>query len=81
LTKDNYHMFDADLLTQCKEGTILVNNGRGALVDTDALLAAIDSGHIASAALDTYEAEGPYVFKDWSDKTVEDERLKILINH
>ncbi|AEA00742.1 MULTISPECIES: D-2-hydroxyacid dehydrogenase [Aerococcus] len=81
LTKDNYHMFDADLLAQCKEGTILVNNGRGALVDTDALLVAIDSGHIASAALDTYEAEGPYVFKDWSDKTVEDERLKTLINH
>ena len=56
-TQDNYHMVDAAAIEQMKEGVILVNAARGMLVDTAALIAALESGKIGFAALDTIEQE------------------------
>ncbi|MGN6485017.1 MAG: NAD(P)-dependent oxidoreductase [Thermomicrobiales bacterium] len=57
LTPESRHLIGPDALRQMKSGSFLVNAGRGGLVDSDALLAALDAGAIAGAALDVFEQE------------------------
>ena len=57
LTPETKHMIDAAALARCKPGAILVNTGRGGLVDTAALVAALGDGPLAAAGLDVYENE------------------------
>ena len=53
----NHHMIDARLLGLMKEGSCLINTARGDLVDQEALIAALESGHLAGAGLDVYPDE------------------------
>ena len=57
LTKDNRGMIGADELALMPAGSVLVNSARGGLLDHDALCDALESGHLAAAALDTFPAE------------------------
>jgi phosphoglycerate dehydrogenase-like enzyme len=54
-----YHLIDADAIARMRPGSFLVNTSRGALVDEVALAAAIRSGHLAGAGLDTFELFDP----------------------
>jgi phosphoglycerate dehydrogenase-like enzyme len=56
-TPENKHMFNKDLFAAMKPGSYLVNASRGSIVDSDALAAALDSGHLAGAALDVIDGE------------------------
>lgn len=56
---DNYHMVDSSFISQMKEGAVLINTARGALIDENALLDALDSGRISMACLDVLEKEPP----------------------
>lgn len=56
-TADTYHMINRDFLSTMKAGSYLINTARGAVVDSDALLEAVRSGHLAGAAVDVYETE------------------------
>jgi glyoxylate/hydroxypyruvate reductase len=57
LTPQTRGLIDATLLARLPRGAFLINGARGAHVDDAALLAALDSGHLAGAALDVFEPE------------------------
>lgn len=57
ITEENFHMIDAAALAKMKQGVILVNTGRGGLIDSKALVDAIESGKVGAAALDVIENE------------------------
>lgn len=57
LTPATHHLIDADALAAMRAGARLVNIGRGPVVDTDALVDALESGHLGAAALDVFESE------------------------
>ena len=80
-TKETFHMFDAEMFSKMKSGAILLNMGRGAIVDTKALLNALDSGQLAGAGIDTYENEMPFVPKNLRGQKIDDPILEKLINH
>ncbi len=59
LTPDTRHLLDARRMAKMKPGALVVNCGRGGVVDEEALLAALEQGRLGGAALDVYEQEPP----------------------
>jgi phosphoglycerate dehydrogenase-like enzyme len=57
LTTETYHLIDGESIAWMKPGVHIVNIARGGLIDHDALRAALDSGHVARASLDTVDPE------------------------
>jgi len=57
LTRETHHLIDSELLEKTKPGALLVNVSRGGVVDTDAVIAAIESGQLTAVALDVLETE------------------------
>ena len=57
LTSDNYHLLNADIFRKVKPGVRVVNVARGPLIDETALIDALSSGQVHSAALDVFEVE------------------------
>ena len=57
LTEENRGLLNADTLARCKRGVIVVNTARGGLVDEAALLAAVQSGQVMAAGLDSFAVE------------------------
>lgn len=57
LNKNTYHMINAISIANMKDGVLLINTARGALIDNEALICGIEKGKIAGAALDVVEGE------------------------
>lgn len=79
LTEATRHMIDGKALEKMKPGVFLINTGRGALLDTKALIKSLKSGHIGAAGLDVYEEEENIFFQDLSDQVLQDDLLARLL--
>lgn len=80
LTEETDHIIDETSLSKCRQGVVIINTSRGALVDAEALLAAIKSRKVGAACLDVYEEESDLFFEDFSGHIVEDDILARLIS-
>lgn len=80
LTEDTYHIIDESSLAKCRQGVVILNTSRGALVDAEALLAGIKSRKVGAACLDVYEEESDFFFEDYSGHIMEDDTLARLIS-
>lgn len=73
LTPETRHLLDEKALSQMKPGAVLINTGRGALVDTQALIAALKRHHLAAVGVDVYEEEEALFFEDHSAEGIDDD--------
>ncbi len=80
LTKETKHIINRDSIAKMREGVILINTSRGALIDSEALLEGIKSHKIGAAGLDVYEEETELFYEDFSDTIIQDDVLARLIS-
>ncbi|HAR63514.1 MAG: 2-hydroxyacid dehydrogenase [Candidatus Margulisiibacteriota bacterium] len=80
LTKETFHLINVQTMAKMKAGVMIINTGRGKLIDTKALIEEIKSQKIGSAGLDVYEEESEYFFEDFSATVVEDDTLARLLS-
>ncbi|MGW7532312.1 D-isomer specific 2-hydroxyacid dehydrogenase family protein [Amycolatopsis sp. NPDC054798] len=78
LTPETRHLLDRHRIEQMKPGAIVVNTGRGGLIDTEALLSAVESGRLGGAALDVLEGEEGMFYADCRRKPIENTLLARL---
>lgn len=71
LTKDTYHLINRETINQMKDGVMLVNTSRGALIDIEALIEACKQGKFHAVSLDVYEGEDANVYFDKSDEILD----------
>lgn len=79
LLPDTHHLIDVSSLTAMKDGVMIINTSRGALVNTHDAIEAIKSGKIGALGLDVYEEEGGIFFENMSDKIIDDDLLMRLL--
>jgi D-specific alpha-keto acid dehydrogenase len=75
LTAETHHLLDRRRIERMRCGAFVINTGRGALLDTEALVAALESGRLGGAALDVLEGEGGIFYADCRDKPIESKPL------
>lgn len=79
LTPENYHMINPQTLGQMKDGVMLINTGRGGLIDTRAAVTGLKSQKIGYLGLDVYEEEGDLFFEDHSEQLLQDDVFARLL--
>jgi len=75
LNADTHHLVNRQRIAQMKDGAFIINTGRGSLLDTEALVAALESGRLGGAALDVLEGEEGIFYADCRDKPIDSEPL------
>ena len=80
LTRDTRYIIDESAIALMKKSVLIVNTSRGQLIDSEALLSALNEKRIGGAALDVYEEESGLFFEDNSDKIVTDEVISLLVS-
>jgi D-lactate dehydrogenase len=79
LTDETYHLVSAGVITRMRPGVMLVNTGRGALIDTLAVIDGLKTGQVGSLALDVYEEEAELFFEDRSAEIIGDDVFARLL--
>jgi D-lactate dehydrogenase len=79
LTPENEHMINTQALERMRDGVMLINTSRGALIDTLAVIEALKSGKIAHLGLDVYEEEEEIFFEDRSGLIIPDDVFARLL--
>lgn len=79
LTPDTVHMINKESIGKMKDGVMIINTGRGKLIDTKALINALKEKKTGAAGLDVYEEETDYFFEDFSLSAIDDDVLARLL--
>lgn len=79
LTPQTHHLIDASAFARMKPGAMLLNTSRGAVVDTQAAIAALKARTLGSLGLDVYEEEGSLFFHDLSAAGIQDDVFARLL--
>jgi D-lactate dehydrogenase len=77
-TPETRHIINRNTIAKMKDGVILVNTARGGLVDSEALIEAVESGKVSGAALDVHEDELGLYYKDLRGKPLPNRPLAVL---
>jgi D-lactate dehydrogenase len=80
LAPKTFHLINAEALSKMKKGALIINTGRGGLIDSKALVEALKTGSIGGAGLDVYEEESDYFFEDFSNSVITDDVLARLLS-
>ena len=80
LTPESRYIINAKAISMMKRGVMIINTGRGPLIDTKALIQGLKNGIIGSAALDVYERESEYFYTDHSNEIIMDDDLSLLLS-
>jgi len=79
LTRNTYHMINPDTLARMKDGVMLINTSRGAIIDTSAVIESLKSGKLGYLGLDVYEEEENLFFEDLSNQVIQDDVFARLL--
>lgn len=77
--KENGKIITKETLVKMKDGVIFINTGRGELVDTSALVEALESGKVSGAGIDTLNNEVSIFFKDFGNSKLENTDFEKLV--
>ncbi|WP_194905857.1 D-lactate dehydrogenase VanH [Catenulispora rubra] len=75
LTADTHHLLNRERIERLRPGAVVVNTGRGSLLDTAALLHALESGRLGGAALDVLEGEEGIFYADCRERPIDSKAL------
>jgi D-lactate dehydrogenase len=79
LTRETRHIVDREALERMRDGVMVINTSRGALVDTVAVIDALKRGKVGHLGLDVYEEEADLFFEDRSDRVMADDVFARLL--
>lgn len=79
LTPETEHIINSESLAKMKKGVMIINTGRGKLIKTEDLIAALRICKVGSVGLDVYEEEAAYFYEDRSNKMIDDDKLALLL--
>ena len=79
LVPATHHLIDSQAIEKMKEGVMLINTSRGALVDTRAAVAGLKTGRIGALGIDVYEEEADLFFEDLSNQVIHDDVFARLL--
>lgn len=78
LTEESFHMVDHEAISRMKDGVVLVNTARGALIQTEALIDGLECGKIGAAALDVLEDEAGLFHFDKKSEQISHRAMSVL---
>lgn len=78
LTPENHHLLDSDAFAMMKDGVMIINTSRGALIDSSAAIDALKQQKIGALGMDVYENERDLFFEDKSNDVIQDDIFRRL---
>jgi D-lactate dehydrogenase len=79
LTPETHRLIDAKVIADARDGLVIVNTSRGALIDTAALIDGLKARKVRAVALDVYEQEADLFFEDLSSEIIADDQFQRLL--
>ncbi|WP_294250806.1 2-hydroxyacid dehydrogenase [uncultured Sphingomonas sp.] len=79
LTPETHRLINAEVIAEAREGLVIVNTSRGALIDTAALIDGLKARKVRAVALDVYEQEADLFFEDLSNEIIADDQFQRLL--